>query len=114
MAARVCDLVLTLALCHNVTPVFDDDVEDATFGEITYQAASPDEIAIVEFCELVGLKLFKRDRHRITLMHVHTSQLLEFDVLHNFPFSSETKRMGILVKSKFKDEVWFLQKVQTL
>lgn len=110
LAARVCDLVLTLALCHNVTPVFDDDVEDTTFGEITYQAASPDEIAIVEFCETVGLKLFKRDRHKITLMHVHMSQLLEFEVLYNFPFSSETKRMGILVKSKFRDEVWFLQK----
>ncbi|CAK9438385.1 uncharacterized protein LODBEIA_P26090 [Lodderomyces beijingensis] len=110
LGAKVCDLVLTLALCHNVTPVYDDDREDPSFGEITYQAASPDEIAIVQFCEDVGLKLYKRDRNSITLMHLHTSQLLEFEVLFNFPFNSETKRMGILVKSKSKDDFWFMQK----
>lgn len=111
LGARVCDFVLTLALCHNVTPVYDDDIEDgASFGEITYQAASPDEIAIVKFCEEMGLKLYKRDRQSITLMHLHSRTLLEFEILNIFPFSSETKRMGILIKSKFKDDIWFMEK----
>ncbi|KAI3406361.2 NEO1 [Candida oxycetoniae] len=113
LGAKVCDLILTLALCHNVTPVYDDDDDDSGnpgFGAISYQAASPDEIAIVKFCDSVGLKLYKRDRHSITLMHLHTNSLLEFEILYNFPFSSETKRMGLLLKSKLKDEIWFMQK----
>ncbi|KAI5953547.1 NEO1 [Candida jiufengensis] len=110
LSAKVCDLVLTLALCHNVTPVYDDEDFDNS-GEVTYQAASPDEIAIVKFCETVGLKLYKRDRHSISLMHLHTGKILDFEILYNFPFSSETKRMGILLKSKFKDkQIWFLEK----
>lgn len=109
LSSRVCELVLTLALCHNVTPTYDDD-EDVGFGEVTYQAASPDEIAIVKFCELVGLKLYKRDRHSITLLHVYTNKFLEFEILYNFPFSSETKRMGIIVKDKNREDIWFMQK----
>ncbi|KAI5966540.1 NEO1 [Candida pseudojiufengensis] len=110
LSAKVCDLVLTLAICHNVTPVYDDEyTEDPS--EVTYQAASPDEIAIVKFCETVGLKLFKRDRHSISLTHLSTGEILEFEILYNFPFSSEIKRMGILVRSKFKDrQIWFMQK----
>ncbi|KAF6063295.1 phospholipid-translocating P-type ATPase, flippase family protein [Candida albicans] len=99
LSSRVCELVLTLALCHNVTPTYDDD-EDVGFGEVTYQAASPDEIAIVKFCESVGLKLYKRDRHSITLLHVYTNKFLEFEILYNFPFSSETKEWVLLLKTK--------------
>ncbi|CAI5757959.1 unnamed protein product [Candida verbasci] len=100
-SSKVCELILTLALCHNVTPTFDD-------GELTYQAASPDEVAIVKYCESVGLKLLSRDRFSITLYHESSAKQLKFDILHNFPFSSETKRMGIVVQ--YIDEVWFLQK----
>ncbi|KAI0282657.1 hypothetical protein BC826DRAFT_1064313, partial [Russula brevipes] len=48
-AARVRDVVLSLALCHNVTPVTNDD------GSVTYQASSPDEVAIVKWTESVGV-----------------------------------------------------------
>lgn len=114
LGSRVCELVLTLALCHNVTPTYDDDDGNgdgiSAFGEVTYQAASPDEIAIVKFCELVGLRLFKRDRHSISLLHVSSNQILEFEILYNFPFSSETKRMGIIVKDKNREDIWFMEK----
>ncbi|OBA23112.1 phospholipid-translocating P-type ATPase [Metschnikowia bicuspidata var. bicuspidata NRRL YB-4993] len=103
LATKVCDFALVLALCHNVTPSEED-------GAISYQAASPDEIAIVKFCEQIGLKLLKRDRHSITLLHSATSQELHFDILYNFPFNSDTKRMGIVVKDVQKDEVWFMEK----
>ena len=42
MSSRVRDVVMSLALCHNVTPVSSDD------GTVTYQASSPDEVAIDE------------------------------------------------------------------
>ncbi|AGO11697.1 AaceriADL079Cp [[Ashbya] aceris (nom. inval.)] len=103
VSQRVRDLVVTLATCHNVTPNFEDN-------ELTYQAASPDEIAIVKFTERVGLSLFKRDRHSLTLFHEHSGVNLQYDILHVFPFTSDTKRMGIIVRDRAKDDIWFLQK----
>lgn len=102
LASRVGECALVLALCHNVTPADED-------GVVYYQAASPDEIAIVKFCENVGLRLTKRDRHSITLQHTASGQLWEYRVLHNFPFSSETKRMGIVVQDD-KADIWFFEK----
>ncbi|GMM55363.1 putative aminophospholipid-translocating P4-type ATPase [Maudiozyma humilis] len=103
IASRVRNMIVTLAICHNVTPTFEDD-------EITYQAASPDEIAIVKFTESVGLSLFKRDRHSITLLHTASGTTLPFDILQVFPFNSDSKRMGIIVHDQKSDEYWFYQK----
>ena len=103
ISLRVCDMIVTLAICHNVTPTFEDD-------ELTYQAASPDETAIVKFTESVGLSLFKRDRHSITLLHEHSGTTLTYDILQIFPFNSDSKRMGIIVHDQVKDEYWFMQK----
>ncbi|KAK6463260.1 ATPase that leads to neomycin-resistant protein when overexpressed [Scheffersomyces coipomensis] len=109
LSSRVCDLVLTLAICHNVTPTYEDETDEVN-GIVSYQAASPDEIAIVKFTESVGLKLFKRDRHSISLLHVATNQTLNYEILYNFPFSSDTKRMGIVIRDLQRDEIWFMQK----
>lgn len=103
MSQKVWDLITALAICHTVTPTFEN-------GELTYQAASPDEIAIVNFTESVGLSLFKRDRHIITLLHESSGTLLDYDILNVFPFSSESKRMGIIVFDRLKEEYLFLQK----
>ncbi|KAH9957866.1 hypothetical protein BJV74DRAFT_880134 [Russula compacta] len=51
ISARVRDVVLSLALCHNVTPVTNDD------GSVTHQASSPDEITIVKWTKSVGVTL---------------------------------------------------------
>lgn len=103
MSSRVRDVVLALALCHNVTPVVDDD------GSITYQASSPDEVAIVQWTESVGLKLASRDRTSMSL-RTAAGQTLNFDVLEIFPFTSESKRMGIIVRDRQTDEITFYQK----
>lgn len=103
LSVRVRDLILTLAICHNVTPTMEDNI-------LEYQAASPDEIAIVKFTEMVGLTLLKRDRNNLTLLHTKTGKLYDFDILQVFPFNSDTKRMGIVVYDKFKDELWFYEK----
>ncbi|KAG2151082.1 uncharacterized protein EDB93DRAFT_1249573 [Suillus bovinus] len=71
MSSRLRDVVLSLALCHNVTPVTNDD------GTLTYQASSPDEVAIVKWTESVGLKLVFRDPHTHGAPNAHqrTSRL---------------------------------------
>ncbi|GMF00681.1 unnamed protein product [Ambrosiozyma monospora] len=103
MGTRVRDLVTTMAICHNVTPSYED-------GELSYQAASPDEIAIVKFTKSVGLSLVKRDRHSLALYHEASKRTYEYEILQVFPFNSDTKRMGIVVLDKTRDELWFLQK----
>ncbi|GMF90069.1 unnamed protein product [[Candida] boidinii] len=103
LGTRVRDLIYTLAICHNVTPSYED-------GELSYQAASPDEIAIVKFTESVGLCLVKRDRTSLTLCHQETNQLFEYQILQVFPFSSDTKRMGIVILDVANDTLWFLEK----
>ncbi|EDR01002.1 aminophospholipid-transporting P-type ATPase [Laccaria bicolor S238N-H82] len=103
MSSRVRDVVLSLALCHNVTPVTNDD------GTVTYQASSPDEVAIVTWTASVGLTLVFRDRTRMELQ-TPSGSLIKFDVLDIFPFTSESKRMGIVVRDSQTGEITFLQK----
>lgn len=86
-----------------VTPVPNDD------GTITYQASSPDEVAIVKWTESVGLTLIARDRTSITLQ-TPTGSSLKYDILELFPFTSESKRMSIVVRETHTGDILFLQK----
>lgn len=87
------DLVTALAVCHNVTPVLNNE------GERELQASSPDEVALVKFVETLGYTLEKRDQREIVIKNKIDTQE-EFEILECFPFSSDTKRMGIIVKYK--------------
>ena len=121
IGSRVRDLVLALALCHNVTPT----VEELDGQSIaSYQASSPDEIAIVRWTESMGLRLIQRDRHNIALQSTKTGEIVvRVRILNMFPFTSESKRMGIVVRfftsaendgaqteGDDGDEIWFYQK----
>lgn len=86
-----------------VTPVSNDD------GSVTYQASSPDEVAIVNWTASVGLTLVFRDRTRMELQTPSGSRL-SYDILSIFPFTSESKRMGIIVRDTSTHEIIFLQK----
>lgn len=86
-----------------VTPVTNDD------GSVTYQASSPDEVAIVKWTESVGVTLTFRDRGRMEL-RTPSGSTLAYDVLEIFPFTSESKRMGIVVRDTASGELSFLQK----
>ena len=118
IGTRVFDIVLALALCHNVTPTVEKVGEEII---TSFQASSPDEVAIVEWSESVGLQLFHRDRKYITLKSTETGELvLRARILNIFPFTSTSKRMGIIVqfRNNHKDppedltsgEIWFFQK----
>ncbi|PWW77289.1 phospholipid-translocating P-type ATPase [Tuber magnatum] len=98
IGSRVRDVVLALALCHNVTPTTATE-EGASEATTTYQASSPDEIAIVRWTESVGLRLSHRDRKGMRLQDVGTGQVVvRVKILEVFPFTSEGKRMGIVVQ----------------
>ncbi len=119
IGSRVRDVVLALALCHNVTPTTEED-EDRRMVT-SYQASSPDEIAIVRWTESVGLRLASRDRKSMLLESTETGRpAVKVRILDIFPFTSEGKRMGIIVQfydklqpgvpSLGSGEIWFYQK----
>ncbi|KAH0497909.1 hypothetical protein TgHK011_005191 [Trichoderma gracile] len=87
--------LLCIALCHTCLPETNDS------GEIEYQAASPDELALVEAARDLGYILIDRPAQSIKLqiqdadgvMQIETYQAL--DVIE---FSSKRKRMSIIVR----------------
>jgi phospholipid-translocating ATPase len=89
------DTITAMCLCNNVTPVVDDDDPK----NMTYQASSPDEVALVKFAVTLNMRLIGRTDKEIKLIDAN-EQTEEFEVLANFPFSSDTKRMGIILKNK--------------
>eukprot|EP00357_Protocruzia_adherens_P031457 CAMPEP_0114996734 /NCGR_PEP_ID=MMETSP0216-20121206/14491_1 /TAXON_ID=223996 /ORGANISM="Protocruzia adherens, Strain Boccale" /LENGTH=1088 /DNA_ID=CAMNT_0002361003 /DNA_START=179 /DNA_END=3445 /DNA_ORIENTATION=+ len=90
------DAVSCIALCHNVTPVMDEINEEGEVGK-TYQASSPDEIALVKMADSCKMELLFRDQENIRIRNANGVEE-NYEVLAIFPFSSETKRMGILLK----------------
>jgi phospholipid-translocating ATPase len=165
-ATKVPEAVKALALCHNVTPVFEEKTStsldtsarsaddrnanitnvprtsitgrggdisslpdtpltgvtsiNTTDGsdlaqllpttDVTYQASSPDEVALVAWTEQVGLTLVHRDLQSMTLQLNSTQHLFHYQILQTFPFTSETKRMGIIIRDEQTNEIIFYLK----
>ena len=99
------DTITSMLLCNNVTPIIDEDNPDV----INYQASSPDEIALVKFAESLNMKLIHRTDKEIVIKDT-SGRNEEFEILANFPFSSETKRMGIILKNKIHGHIIFYLK----
>ena len=92
------DCITSMVLCNNVTPT-----------ENGYQASSPDEIALVQFAESLKMVLTHRSDKTIQLKDA-CDNIEEFDVLANFPFSSDKKRMGIILRNKkYKHIIFYLK-----
>ena len=100
------DTITALSVCHNVTPVYPDE-NDRSIRE--FQASSPDEIALVRFADSMGMKLTERDQNLIQIVNTAGAEE-NYEVLANFPFSSETKRMGIVLKNRETNKIIFYLK----
>lgn len=55
------------------------------------------QVALVRWTESVGLTLVNRDLASLQLK-TPSGQILSFGILQIFPFTSESKRMGIIVR----------------
>ena len=96
------DTITALGLCHNVTPTEEDGVKG-------YQASSPDEVALVKFAERINIVLSKRSQTQIQIINGDGKEE-NYEILANFPFSSDTKRMGILLKNVETNRIVFYLK----
>jgi phospholipid-translocating ATPase len=90
--------LLSLALCHTCLPEVQEN------GDIEFQAASPDELALVKAAQECGYMVIDRPARSITLTHPgegldSTEVITEtYDVLDVVEFSSKRKRMSIVVR----------------
>lgn len=75
--------MMSFLLCNNVTPIEEES------GRML-QAASPDEVSLVQFAESMDFVMKKRSIDSI-LLEDPTGNQREFKIMKNFPFSSETK-----------------------
>ncbi|XP_055731938.1 probable phospholipid-transporting ATPase IIB isoform X2 [Salvelinus fontinalis] len=123
VSSRIHEAVKAIALCHNVTPVYESHAsvngetestaaeadQDFSDDNRTYQASSPDEVALVRWTESVGLTLVNRD---LTSLQLKTpaGQVLTYYILQIFPFTSESKRMGIIIREETTGDVTFYMK----
>eukprot|EP00834_Sanchytrium_tribonematis_P004332 NODE_207_length_12890_cov_0.936518.p2 type:complete len:1046 gc:universal NODE_207_length_12890_cov_0.936518:12842-9705(-) len=104
---KALELVIALAVCHNVTPSYSEF--DKT---ISYQASSPDEIAIVEFTKRIGYSLIHRDMGSIHIKYHNTIHV--YKILQTFPFTSETKRMGIVIQDAMDNITLYVKGADTV
>ncbi|XP_030203043.1 putative phospholipid-transporting ATPase IIB isoform X2 [Gadus morhua] len=121
VVSRIHEAVKAIALCHNVTPVYEAGAGDGGETEAaeaeqdfndhsrTYQASSPDEVALVRWTDSVGLTLVNRDLASLQL-RTPSGQTLTFHILQIFPFTSESKRMGIIVREEATGDITFYMK----
>ena len=98
----VYNTLLSFLLCNNVTPIEDESGR-------TLQAASPDEVSLVKFAEMQGFLLNNRKIYEIGVKDP-SGTITQFEILKNFPFSSERKRMGILLRNLKTNKIIFLLK----
>ena len=164
LEARLMEAVRAIALCHNVTPVYEQPSTPASAlasnsgrqpeqsgglyssglmvgqspplnagspelvdqgyqreggqaqaalaeeqSTISYQASSPDEVALVKWARDVGVRLVHRDQHAMSL-RLPNGRVASYVVEQIFPFTSDSKRMGIIVRSRDTGELVFYVK----
>lgn len=83
-------MILSFLLCNNVTPIEEES------GRML-QAASPDEVCLVQYAESMNYIMKKRNLEKIILQDP-LGNLREFKIIKNFPFSSARK---VLFKNYF-------------
>ena len=64
---------------------------------------------MVRFADSMGMKLIERDQNLIKIANT-TGTEENYEVLANFPFSSDTKRMGIVLKNRETNKIIFYLK----
>lgn len=82
-----------LSVCHTVVV----DVDPMT-NETTYQASSPDELALIQGAKQCGMVLCERSQNFIKVFNEITGEEEVYEILREFPFDSDRKRMTLIVR----------------
>ena len=92
-SAMINEFYTLLAVCHTVIPEPDPDSP----GQLIYQAASPDEGALVNAAAAFGYRFHSRTPSSVTIAAYGVDAT--FQILHVNAFNSTRKRMSVLVRT---------------
>lgn len=81
--------MLFLSLCHTI--VIDKNTN-------AYNAASPDELALVNFAKQMGYKFTDIDKDDNMVVNIPGRGELKYKLLHVCEFTSSRKRMSVILK----------------
>lgn len=99
------DFFLCTALCHSVFAAYNsEDPEDPR-----YQAASPDELALVQASHTLGMSFLEKNDDIIKLS-CQPQHLRNWIQLVEIPFTSDRKRMTVIVKNLSTDQYFIFTK----
>lgn len=90
-ANKIINVLFFLAICHTV-------VAEYKGNEIIYNAASPDELAFVNFAKFCGYE-FKGIEENFFLVETKEKKV-RFKLLHVFDFNSTRKRQSIILEDE--------------
>ena len=85
------DFLICMSVCHTVIP------EYSVNGEVSYNASSPDERALVEGAARYGFKFVEKGPQS-TIITVPDGSREEYEVLNVIEFTSTRKRMSLIVR----------------
>ncbi|KIL95117.1 hypothetical protein FAVG1_02049 [Fusarium avenaceum] len=94
-ARKAKQYILAVALCHTCLPEHKEN------GELEFQAASPDELALVRAAQELGYLVINRTTQTITLRVTQPDGQEEdskYEVLDVIEFTSARKKMSIVVR----------------
>ncbi|KAF2216371.1 hypothetical protein CERZMDRAFT_119890 [Cercospora zeae-maydis SCOH1-5] len=92
--------ILSIALCHTCLPERGEENDDA---QITFQASSPDELALVRAAQELGYLALDRDAAMLTLKISSGGRdaqpvFEKYEVLDVIEFSSSRKRASVVIR----------------
>ncbi|XP_071756358.1 phospholipid-transporting ATPase IA isoform X3 [Centroberyx gerrardi] len=89
-AAVILEFMTMMAICHTAVP-------ERTDGKITYQAASPDEGALVRAARNLGFVFSGRTPDSVIVETPGTED--KYELLHVLEFTSARKRMSVIMRT---------------
>jgi phospholipid-transporting ATPase len=92
------EYVLSLAICHTV--IVEKDKND----DISYNASSPDELSIINAAKYFGAEFFERNSNG-EMMIKFRGNVLKYKLLQICEFSSDRKRMSVIVRNMQTDNI---------
>ena len=92
------EYVLSLAICHTVIPEKDKN------DNIIYNASSPDELSIVNAAKYFGAEFFDRNANGEIMINFK-GNIVRYKLLQICEFSSDRKRMSVIVKNMQTDNI---------
>lgn len=91
-----------LVLCNNVSASITED------NQVVYKSSSPDERALVEAAKKFGIILKSRNMKSITISYFGVEE--SYDILKVLEFTSDRKRMSIVLRDQKSKEILVFSK----